>query len=149
MPNRPPRLDRIFASYEPPLYFVTFNILGRRKLLATASVHARFIAFADKARQRDVCIGRYVLMPDHIHLFIQGNSEFVLSQWIRMLKRDLSKAISGAQPHWQSGFFDHLIRHHESYAQKWEYVRLNPVRAKLAEDSAAWPFQGEIVAILM
>ena len=31
----------------------------------------------------------------------------------------------------QEGFFDHLLRSYESYAQKWEYVRENPVRAGL------------------
>jgi hypothetical protein len=30
------------------------------------------------------------------------------------------------QPFWQRGFFDHLIRNTESYAQKWDYVRENP-----------------------
>ena len=40
----------------------------------------------------------------------------------------------------QEGFFDHLLRSHESYAQKWEYIRQNPVRAglvKFAEDCPA------------
>ncbi len=34
------------------------------------------------------------------------------------------------KPDWQEGFFDHLLRSREGYAQKWEYVRMNPVRAK-------------------
>jgi hypothetical protein len=42
------------------------------------------------------------------------------------------------------GFFDHLIRHSESYAEKWEYVRLNPVRAGLVKTCQEWPWQGEI-----
>jgi putative transposase len=64
-----------------------------------------------------------------------------------MLKRALSKAITYAPPHWQEGFFDHLIRHGESYAEKWEYVRLNPVRAGLVQDPEEWPWQGEIVRL--
>ena len=56
---------------------------------------------------------------------------FLLAQWIRMMKRSLSKAIPVERPHWQAGFFDHLIRHRESYVEKWEYVRQNPVRAGL------------------
>jgi hypothetical protein len=46
---------------------------------------------------------------------------------------------------WQEGFFDHLMRSAESYAEKWEYVRQNPVREKLCEQTEAWPYQGEIV----
>jgi putative transposase len=66
---------------------------------------------------------------------------------VRILKRVLSKAISAAPSHWRQGFFDHLIRHGESYAEKWEYVRQNPVRAGLAKDPDEWPWQGEIVRL--
>jgi hypothetical protein len=61
------------------------------------------------------------------------------------LKRDLSIVIP--IPHWQKGFFDHLIRNSESYAQKWEYVRENPVRAGLVKHADAWPYQGELVRL--
>jgi hypothetical protein len=66
---------------------------------------------------------------------------------VRLLKRCLSKEIAAAPPHWQHGFFDHLLRHSESYAQKWEYVRENPVRAGLVSNSDEWPWQGEIVRL--
>jgi len=48
------------------------------------------------------------------------------------------------KPHWQRGFFDHVLRSEESYSEKWEYVRDNPIRASLCEHVADWPFQGEI-----
>ena len=86
-------------------------------------------------------------MPDHVHLFVRGNLDFSLRQWMRILKRVLSKAILSAPPHWQQGFFDHSIRHSESYAEKWEYVRQNPVRAGLVKDPDEWPWQGEIVRL--
>jgi hypothetical protein len=35
-------------------------------------------------------------------------------------------------------FFDHLLRSEESYDQKWNYVRDNPVRANLAQKAAEW-----------
>jgi REP element-mobilizing transposase RayT len=145
MPERPPRLDRIFDCYDPPLYFVTFNTEKRRKTLATPEIHERLITFARVGEARGVGLGRYVVMPDHIHLFVRGNLDFVLSQWVRLLKRELSKAIVVAPPHWQSGFFDHLIRNSESYSQKWEYVRENPIRAGLVSHFEEWPYQGELV----
>ena len=37
----------------------------------------------------------------------------------------------------------------ESYSQKWEYVKENPVRAGLAEKSDDWPFQGEIESLML
>jgi putative transposase len=83
-------------------------------------------------------------MPDHVHLFVCGAHDFSLVQWVRVLKRTLSTAIIGVRPHWQQGFFDHLIRQSESYAAKWDYVSQNPVRAGLVKSADAWPYQGEI-----
>jgi len=52
-----------------------------------------------------------------------------------------------SQALWQRGFFDHLIRNTESYAQKWDYVRENPVRAGLVSAAENWKYQSEIVLI--
>jgi len=51
------------------------------------------------------------------------------------------------RPLWQPGFFDHILRNDESYTQKWEYVRENPVRAGLVSLADDWPYQGEFVFI--
>jgi REP element-mobilizing transposase RayT len=86
-------------------------------------------------------------MSDHVHLFVRGSLDFVLAQWVRSLKRDLSSATSIARPHWQRGFFGHVIRNSESYAGKSEYVCENPVRAGLVTASEQWLWQGEIVRL--
>jgi putative transposase len=147
MPGRPPRLYRVFQRYDPPLYFVTFNTHERRNLLANASIHNALVRFAKKGESRGIGVGRYVIMSDHIHLFERGSLDFSLKQWVRMMKRMLSGAISAHPPHWQRGFFDHLIRHSESYAEKWEYVRQNPVRAGLVANPDEWKWQGEILRL--
>jgi putative transposase len=82
-------------------------------------------------------------MPDHIHLFVRGSAEFKLGIWIRGLKR----AISGTPWFWQPGFFDRVLRTDESYAEKRQYVRDNPVRAQFVSSVDEWPYQGEIVLI--
>jgi REP element-mobilizing transposase RayT len=67
--------------------------------------------------------------------------------WVKSLKNALSKTLRmqgvGA-PHWQKGFFDHVLRGEESYTQKWNYVRDNPVRAGLVKEWRDWPYLGEI-----
>jgi putative transposase len=90
------------------------------------------------------------IMPDHVHLFVRGRLGFVLGRWVGMLKQSLAKAPRWSRKDaqiWQEGFFDHVLRNDESYAQKWEYVRENPVRAGLVYCSEDWPYQGEIVYI--
>ena len=48
------------------------------------------------------------------------------------------------EPVWQREFFDHVLRSEESYAEKWRYVRDNPVRAGLVSRAEEWKLQGEI-----
>jgi REP element-mobilizing transposase RayT len=148
-PKVPPRLRWIFAHN--PRFFVTFCTYGRRKLLASDAVHAAFVAFATQAHARhNIAVGRYVIMPDHVHFFVCGPDDFELGRWIGMLKQHLAKQIEhsgGTSVVWQRGFFDHLLRSDESYAQKWNYVRENPVRAGLVKNADDWPYCGEIVII--
>jgi REP element-mobilizing transposase RayT len=147
-PKLPPRLQWIFAHNA--LFFVTFCTYERRKLLASDAVHAAFVAFASQANsQHDIAVGRYVIMPDHVHLFVRGPDNFQLGPWVGMLKQALAKHISvaGKSPIWQRGFFDHVLRSDESYAQKWNYVRENPVRAGLVTNPDDWPYSEEIVFI--
>jgi REP element-mobilizing transposase RayT len=119
--------------------------------LARDDVHAAFIVFGNRAeRAFNFAVGRYVIMPDHVHLFVRGNSNFILGRWVGQLKQALAKAagLSRAKTQiWQEGFFDHLLRSDESYSQKWNYVRKNPVRAGLVQTVNDWPYQGEIVYI--
>lgn len=149
-PRRPPRLELLF-SFVRPLYFVTFNTYKRRAILARSEIHERFRCFCNQAESYDVAVGRYVIMPDHIHLFVAfPPTETTLSKWIQMLRTVLGKELMrlGIQkPHWQEVFFDHVLRSSESYGQKWDYVRSNPVRAGYCLEPEGWAYQGEIVSI--
>jgi putative transposase len=94
-------------------------------------------------------IGRYVIMPDHVHFFCAAELDaktlptFVGSwkEWTsKAIKRPLGLTISV----WQEEFFDHVLRSSESYSEKWNYVRNNPVRHGFVTDADDWPWQGEI-----
>ncbi len=106
-------------------------------------------------------MGRYVIMPNHVHLFVcfGVGSQRTLGEWMKGLKRHLDRSLSlaghqplaipGQQMHsfWQPGFFDRLLRSDESYGEKWGYVGENPVRAGLVSRAEDWPYAGEIVFI--
>ena len=152
----PPRLPQVFQKYDPPLYLITFTTLLRRPLLACPEVHAAFRTFAERGLALNVAVGRYVIMPDHAHVFVRIGRDMTLSRWERGLKQHLGKALAalGHQPteipgaqlrtYWQPGFFDHLLRQNESYAEKWDYVWRNPVRAGLVARPEDWPYQGQV-----
>jgi putative transposase len=143
--ERPHRLGLIYVNQ--PLNFVTFATRDRKRL---PSLHRAQLALEQYGRcatsKFNVALGRYVIMPDHVHLFVRGGRDFTLSSWIGGLKRAISVAVKSRRL-WQAGFFDHILRSEESYAEKWNYVRDNPVRAGLVKDLDDWPYQGEIVVI--
>ena len=181
------RLDRLFVSH--PLYFVTACTEDRKAILANAKVHEDFRKFCQAGKDRGVFVGKYVLMPDHLHLFVTFGEECEsapikqresrqseidttkrtalaqrrhsqksvaavcdrrispLSDWMKSLKNALSRTFrcqSIPAPHWQKGFFDHVMRSEESYSEKWFYVAENPIRKKLVTRNEDWPYQGEI-----
>jgi REP element-mobilizing transposase RayT len=159
--GKPPRLELVFQRFDAPVFFVTFNTHRRQAILANATLHDAFVDYSRRAEQFCVGVGRYVIMPDHVHLFVclGAGCEVTLSAWIKGLKRHLDSALtaSGSErvrvtgqklaSFWQPGFHDHLLRSDESYAAKWEYVFQNPVRAGLVRGAEDWPYSGEIVRI--
>jgi len=148
-PRTPPWLDRVFPNN--PVYFVTACTYRRRSVLATDAVKDAFISFAKRAyTEHNIAFGRYVIMPDHIHLFVCGPDDFQLGRWVGLLKQYLARSIVrmlSADPVWQRRFFDHVLRSDESYGQKWNYVRENPARAGLVTNANDWPYVGEIIII--
>lgn len=143
------RLHRLEQLYvDSPVCFLTLCTENRKAILANEAIHKAFMEFGREALTRNIFVGRYVLMPDHIHLFVNvpPPSEN-LSGWVKSLKNYLSKALRLQKllpPHWQKGFFDHVLRSTESYSDKWLYMVENPVRAGLVKGWTDWPFQGEI-----
>jgi REP element-mobilizing transposase RayT len=135
---------------EQPIYFITACAYNRRRFLDQSDINEAFIQFGARAQEHGVWVGRYVIMPDHIHLAF-GPEAMPVSRWMKSLKKAISKVLTNATlrpPHWQKGFFDHVIRSHESYDQKWSYVRDNPVRAGLVRSAEEWPYAGEISILL-
>ena len=143
------RLDLVFVR--SPIYFVTACTQNRRNILATPAIHETFLCFGQEGPSHGAWIGAHVIMPDHLHLFVATDDEQIaISPWMKSLKNTISKTLREngvVPPHWQKTFFDHLLRSSESYSEKWNYVRENPVRAGLVATAEDWPYLGEIFAL--
>jgi len=148
-PRAPQRLTLLYIR--DPLYFVTCCAYRRRPILAQTRFHDAVVDFVGRAETEfGIAVGRYVILPDHLHLFVSPSEHIELGRWIGTLKRITGrfiKPVDSPDPIWQRGFFDHVLRNTESYSQKWEYVRNNPVRAGLVTDPGDWPFFGEIAPL--
>ncbi len=142
------RLDRIYVKGEP-LYFITCCVLRRRPVLTSPAIAEILVAAWEEAPAvHGWCVGRYVIMPDHVHFFAAslGDRAKPLSKFLECWKRWTGRRIreSGIAFRWQAEFFDHLLRNSESYSAKWEYVRSNPVRAGLVQSAEEWLYQGQL-----
>jgi len=89
------------------------------------------------------CIGRYVIMPDHIHLFCAPNTfpAQSLKKWIACWKNRVTREWTNRSqiPIWQREFSDRQLHRAESYEEKWNYVRNNPVRHGYVSRVEDWP----------
>jgi putative transposase len=89
-------------------------------------------------------VSDYVLMPDHLHLFCAPRDmKFSIERWIGFWKERFAKMHLETGT-FQDGGFHHRLRSDESYAEKWVYVRENPVRHGLVEKAGDWPYFGRV-----
>ena len=145
--KEPPRRKKPAAGdYNPDtalVVMVTVCTRHRVPWLAVGNVHE---LLTDVWRNAAAWLtGRYVIMPDHIHLFASPNGrEIDLERWVKYWKSQYSKRDSDPTHEWQSGQWDTRLRTGQRYSEKWEYVRNNPVRHGLVKVAEEWPYQGEI-----
>ena len=121
--------------------FVTVCSRRHEKVFANPVIHHALLKAWNKADAW--LVGAYVIMPDHLHLFCSPKEDTIaIEQWITFWKREVRRDLGIAAVRFQSGSFHHRLRGDESYSEKWEYVRVNPVRAGLVEQASEWPYQG-------
>jgi putative transposase len=76
-------------------------------------------------------------MPDHLHALLSFNNEqgLGMGKLIKSWKRYTAKTCA---IDWQRDYFDHRIRSEHDMADKWSYIRENPVRAGLVNHHEQW-----------
>jgi REP element-mobilizing transposase RayT len=130
----------------PTLVFLTVGTAKRKPILAEASAHKSLRDAWSRATSWHV--GRYVIMPDHVHLFC-APAVFPpkpIRSWVAYWKSESARHWPRPEdaPLWQRDFWDTQLRRSENYTEKWSYVLANPVRAKLVNRLEDWPYHGEM-----
>ena len=164
------------------MLYVTVVTEKRMPVLSSREIHDIIISSWKAA---DLwLVGRYMIMPDHIHFFCAPSSypppDFHrwMAYWKSLAAKAYWRALGGSRscatagdtdarervppvvadasdarervpparnpPLFQRDCWDRQLRTGESYAQKWEYVRNNPVRKGLVANVDEWPYQGEL-----
>jgi putative transposase len=127
----------------PNWVFLTLCTEKRERWLAQTSVQrALHDIWQDTATAW--LVSDYLLMPDHLHLFCAPRDlKFTIERWMGFWKDRLAKSLPDAGK-FQAGGFHHRLRNGESYAQKWQYIRENPVRDELVKRPEDWPYFGRV-----
>ncbi len=91
------------------------------------------------------------VMPDHVHALIEPLHNHELSKILHSIKSFTANKINeslGRQGNlWQPESFDRIIRDGQDYLEKWEYIRINPVKDGLVQEPEQynWLFADERV----
>lgn len=127
--------------------FVTFRTLTRDSLPPSARTLILEHCLHDHGTKMTLHVA--VIMPEHVHMLLTPLRD--AAGWPIPLSKIL-QAIKGASayrvnrlsgrtgPLWQDESFDHVLRSDESFADKVEYIRQNPVRRGLARIPEDYPW---------
>jgi REP element-mobilizing transposase RayT/mono/diheme cytochrome c family protein len=124
---------------EDEIFFITVCCQERKRNQLCRSKIARAIFESVEFRNRNQIWWTHlvVLMPDHLHALVAFPYEQPMTQIIADWKRFLATKLD---LDWQRDFFDHRLRRDESFTEKADYIRANPVRAGLVTQSDDWPY---------
>jgi putative transposase len=130
----------------PVIIFLTVCTKSRKSILASDAAHQALLAAWREAPLW--LVGRYIVMPDHVHLFCAPAelSSLPLERWAKFWKSRVALAWPNKSdsPIWQRHFWDTQLRRGDSYSEKWDYVVNNAVRAGLVRQADEWPYQEEL-----
>ncbi len=88
-------------------------------------------------------------MPEHVHLLLTPLNDakgwpyglpFILKQVKGVSARSVNKLLGCSGSVWQEESFDHVLRSNESFEEKRDYIRQNPVRRRLSPTPEAYPW---------
>ncbi|MGB7187471.1 MAG: transposase [Candidatus Acidiferrales bacterium] len=125
-------------------YFVTAKCWNGRRVFQVREAAQVFVQTLLHYRDGSAyLLHEFVLMPDHFHLLITPGASTSLEKAVQLIKGGSSRRIQKSTPAmaiWQEGFYDWTIRDPDDWNAKVHYIRMNPVRAKLVDKPADWPY---------
>ena len=141
--NKRPAHGVRFLNDQPTVVFDTICTKDKTPWLDDPIIHDCLV---DVWRNADLwLVGRYVIMPNHIHLFAWATDTAIdFENWVKYWKSQFSRLHKDPKHKWQPDHWDTRMRNAAAYEDKWNYVRQNPVRHGFVVDPDDWPYQGEV-----
>lgn len=101
--------------------------------------------FLQTAREKDIAIVAYCVMPDHLHLLVDGeNDSSEMEPFVSLAKQRAGYWFSRSHGKklWQKGYYEHVLRDEEKTEAVAYYIIANPIRKKLVEKVMDYPYWG-------
>ena len=125
-------------------YFVSTQTAGRRSFFHVDRWGRLMVDILNHYDGSGYKLHAYVVMPDHLHLLITPSESVEKS--VQLIKGGFSfrakRELEWQGEIWQPGFTDHRIRDEEDWSRHFEYIRKNPIEARLVEDAVLYEFMG-------
>jgi putative transposase len=138
------------APQEIRTFFITSVVWERRRLFQTDRMSLLMVDVLRKNReQRRFELHEFVVMPDHIHAILTPAPEHPLEKCVQFIKGGFSfrakKELGFHGEIWQRQYTEHRIKDAHDYRAHAQYVRENPVRAKLVASAEEWMYSSASV----
>src|ERR1700680_3224653 len=124
-------------------FFITTVTWQRTPLFRhTQSAQLMMDVLEHYREQKRYALHEFAIMPDHLHLLLTPALEISLERAVQLIKGGFSYRLGKAKRGlvWQESFTNHRIRDEQDCARHAEYIRMNPVRAGLAERPESYPY---------
>jgi putative transposase len=127
-------------------YFLTICTQNRAEYFRTReNVDPVVDQFLQTAREEQMAMIVYLLMPDHIHLLVDGESDGSdLTIFMKLAKQRTGYAFK--QRHgkrlWQKGYYEHVLRDEERTEEVVWYIIENPLRKNMVQNPLDYPYWG-------
>ena len=123
------------------IFFITTITAGRLPIYRRdATARLLIDTLSHYREQKKFLLHEFVIMPDHIHALLTPATEISLERAVQFIKGGFSFRLKSRGPAWQASFTNHRIRDCEDFEQHREYIRMNPVRARLAKTPESYPY---------
>jgi putative transposase len=122
------------------VFFVT-TVTAQRQPIFRHEETARLLidTLAHYRDQNKYLLHEFVIMPDHLHALITPAPEISLERAMQFIKGGFSYRLTEGHI-WQVSFTNHRVLDFEDYERHREYIRMNPVRARLAARAQEYPY---------
>jgi len=116
------------------VFFIT-TVTAQRIPIFRRAATARLLidALTHYREQGKFLLHEFVIMPDHVHALITPAPEISLERAMQFIKGGFSYRLKKRGSIWQASFTNHRVRDRTEFERLRDYIRMNPVRARLAK----------------